>query len=73
MHDMRGYFKGGAKMRTRQTAIYYEKIADILDELYDNILEIQDEITDTNSSYLTDKLKAYLCLTEQLDDLCYEG
>ena len=60
-------------MRTRESAIYYEKLADILDELYDEISEIQEEITDTNSSYLTDKLKAYLCLTAQFDDLCYEG
>lgn len=73
MHDMPGYFKGGAKMRTRQSAIYYEKLADILDELYDEISEIQEEITHTNSSYLTDKLKAYLRLTEQLDYLHYEG
>lgn len=73
MHDMPGYFKGGAKMRIRQSAIYYEKLADILDELCDEISDIRDEITDTDSSYLTDKLKAYLCLTEQLGDLCYEG
>lgn len=60
-------------MRIRQSAIYYEKLADILDDLYDEISEIREEIVDTNSSYLTEKLKAYLRLTEQLDDLCYEG
>lgn len=60
-------------MRKRESAIYYEKLADILDELYDEISEVQDELMETNSSYLTEKLKAYLCLTEQLDDLCYEG
>lgn len=60
-------------MRIRESAIYYEKLADILDELYDEISEIREEITESNSSYLTDKLNAYLCLTAQLDDLCYEG
>lgn len=60
-------------MRIRQSAIYYEKLADIMDELYDDISEIWEEITETNSSYLRDKLEAYLCLTAQLDDLCYEG
>ena len=67
------YFKEERKMRIRQSAIYYEKLADILDELYDEISEIREEIDDTNSSYLKEKLKAYLCLTEQLDDLHYEG
>lgn len=72
MHDMQGYFKEVQKMRIRQSAIYYEKLADIMDELCDEISEIREEITETNSSYLTDKLKAYLCLTEQLGNLCYE-
>ena len=73
MNDMRGHFKEVQKMRTRESAIYYEKLADILDELYDEISDIREEIAETNSSYLTEKLKAYLRLTEQLDYLCYEG
>lgn len=60
-------------MRARESAIYYEKLADILDELYDEISDIQEEIAESNSSYLTDKLIAYMRLSEQLDDLCYVG
>ena len=60
-------------MRIRESAIYYEKLADIIDELADEISEIREEIEVTNSSYLVEKLNAYLCLAAQLACLSYEG
>lgn len=59
-------------MRTREAAIYYDYLAEIMDDLQDKISAIREEMLDCNNSYLQDKLRAYLCLTSQLDDLYYE-
>lgn len=60
-------------MRIRESAIYYEKLADIMDELADKISEIRDSLSECDSSYLREKLNAYICLYSQFDDLHYEG
>lgn len=79
MHDMQGYFKGGVKMRTREAAIYYDYLAEIMEELSDKIDSIRSDIYDTQGSqqyadtYLHNKLRAYTALYHQLEHLCYEG
>lgn len=60
-------------MRTRESAFYYEKLADIMDELRDEISEIQENLSECDSSYLREKLNAYICIYSQFDDLHYNG
>ena len=69
----------GEKMRTREAAIYYDYLAEIMEELSDNIDRIREDMYETQQTqgftdtYLTNKLTAYAALYSQLDDLCYEG
>lgn len=63
-------------MRTREAAIYYDYLAEIMEELSDKIDDIRDEIYEAQGSmntYLSNELRAYTALYSQLDDLCYEG
>lgn len=79
MHDMPGYFKEVQKMRTREAAIYYDYLAEIMEELLDKIDDIRSDMNETQDfqgfehTYLTNKLRAYTELYSQLADLCYEG
>lgn len=66
-------------MRPREAAFYYDCLADIMEQLSDDIDEIREDILETrgsqgfNCSYLNNKLRAYTALYSQLGDLCYEG
>lgn len=66
-------------MRTREAAIYYDYLAEIMEELSDKIDSIRSDIYETQDlqryedTYLHNKLRAYMALYRQLDDLCYEG
>lgn len=66
-------------MRTREAAIYYDYLAEIMEELSDNIDSIRSDLHEAQDSqgyedtYLHNKLRAYTVLYRQLDDLCYVG
>lgn len=63
-------------MRTREAAIYYDYLAEIMEELSDKIDDIRDEINEAQGSedtYLANEVRAYMNLYRQLADLCYEG
>lgn len=63
-------------MRTREAAIYYDYLAEIMEELSDEIDRIREDMYETQGftdTYLANKLRAYTALYRQLDDLCYEG
>ena len=63
-------------MRTREAAIYYDYLAEIMEELSDKIDNIRDEIYEVQGSgntYLANEVRAYMRLYSQLEDLCYEG
>lgn len=61
-------------MRTREAAIYYDYLAEIMEELSDKIDDIRDEIYEAQGSrntYLSNEVRAYTRLYTQLEDLCY--
>lgn len=66
-------------MRTREAAIYYDYLAEIMDELLDKINDTRSDMYETQDlqgfehTYLNNKLRAYTALYIQLADLCYEG
>lgn len=66
-------------MRTREAAIYYDYLSEIMEELSDDIDSIREDMYETQQTqgftdtYLANKLRAYTALYSQLDDLCYEG
>ena len=66
-------------MRTREAAIYYDYLAEIMEELLDKIDDIRSDMRETQDlqgfedTYLNNKLRAYMSLYTQLDDLCYKG
>lgn len=66
-------------MRTREAAIYYDYLAQIMEELLDKIDDIRSDMNETQEfqgfedTYLSNKLRAYMSLYTQLDDLCYKG
>lgn len=63
-------------MRTREAAIYYDYLAEIMGELLDKIDDIRDEINEAQGSedtYLANEVRAYTRLYSQLAYLCYEG
>lgn len=65
-------------MRTREAAIYYDYLAEIMEKLSDEIDCIREDMYETQQtqgftdSYMNNKLRAYTELYRQLDDLCYE-
>lgn len=64
-------------MKTREAAIYYDYLAEIMEELADDIDRIEDmcETQQTQGftdTYLGDKLRAFMALYSQLSNLCYE-
>lgn len=66
-------------MRTREAAIYYDYLAEIMEELLDKIDDTRSDMYETQGlqgfehTYLNNKLRAYTALYSQLADLCYEG
>lgn len=66
-------------MRTREAAIYYDYLTEIMEELSDKIDSIRADIYGMLDSYqyadtyLDNKLTAYMALYRQLENLCYEG
>lgn len=66
-------------MRTREAAIYYDYLAEIMEELLDKIDDNRSDMYETQGlqgvelTYLNNKLSAYTELYSQLADLCYEG
>lgn len=66
-------------MRTREAAIYYDYLAEIMEELLDKIDDTRSDMYETQElqgvehTYLNNKLRAYTELYSQLADLCYEG
>lgn len=59
-------------MNARQAAIYYDYLANVLDELSDAMGEIKEELLDHPNVYLQIKLIALTKLYKQLSCLTYD-
>ena len=65
-------------MRTREAAIYYDYLAEIMEELLDKIDDTRSDMYETQDlqgfekKYLSNKLRAYTMIYIQLANLFYE-